>query len=90
MRKRIIFICLLLLSVLSACKTTAQQEQRKTDKQREVSRKQEQRERGKAIKAHLKRQDKGTKKRIKKTVKRQRKHYRENAPKGKSGAPCVK
>lgn len=86
----LIFIGFILLSLFIACKTTATQEQRKTNRQKEVNRKQEQREHGKSIRMHLKRQDKKTKKRIKKTVKQQRKEYKKNAPKGKSATPCPK
>ena len=90
MRNRIIFICLLFLTLLGACKIMEKQEQRKTDRQRQEKLRQENRDRNKGIKNHLKRQDKSTKKRIKKTVKNQRKYYKKNAPKGKDPVKCPK
>jgi len=87
-RKRILFICLLFLTLFVACKVSGQHEQRTADRQRQERIRQENRDRNKGIKAHLKRQDKSTKKRIKKTVKNQRKYYKKNAPKGKDPVKC--
>jgi len=88
MKTRVLFICMLFLTLFGACRVSGQHEQRTADRQRQEKIRQENRDRNKGIKNHLKRQDKSTKKRIKKTVKNQRKYYKKNAPKGKDPVKC--